>query len=267
VEITDGTSIRVNYAGDRPVVKVDDPVFGPNGSEAGAAFLRDFSRIRAAMDEAVRAGDGLFRVVGLGPGSADGMVLAGADAGVAKVVLIPPGHRWNERLQRALGVDNSSTGPLVRYAGDAEPRHVGKNSIKPEEGGKARTASLTALFNENPRDVYASPRLDAQVFGGKAVPRSPPSHDVTVKVRKFRVQQGSTGESVFARPDIYRFDGKEWVRIVPAEESAGPGGQGGGGGAGPGPAPGGAGLLVGAVTATILLVCADDETNHNCDDG
>ena len=174
VHTSDGKTATVHYADSHAWARADDPVLGLNGTVAGAELLTHYSQVRTAMRAAERSGDGLFRAVGLGPDGGDGIALAGPGR---KIVLFESGDDWAGRLQRALGVDTSETGPLIRYTDGGEPQHVAKNGLKPGKG-EVRTLSLVDAYRENPGAVYASPRLTAQLSDGKGeLPRSAVPHE------------------------------------------------------------------------------------------
>ncbi|MGW8375244.1 hypothetical protein [Streptomyces sp. ODS28] len=278
----DGSAIRVEAAGGvahvydvggRPRAEANDPVVGLNGTETGAAFLRDFSRVRTALNEAGQAGDGLSRAVALGPDGSDGFALAGPGR---KAVLVTPHDKWAGKLYQALAGDASVAGPLIRLTKDDGPRHIGKNSLTLAKDKKPRTMRLGEAVRKHPGDLYVSSRLDAQAFGGRpGFPAGPPAHDVTVVVVEARVdRERGSDESDTARPDAYRFRGEEWTRVGPGGGDSGNGasGNGGGSGGGSGGGTGGGGAGGGSraqrvpLTGTVVLACTPHESDRLCDD-
>ncbi len=249
VETSDGATATVHYADGRARAEADDPVLGLDGTAAGAALMTHYSQVHTAMKDAGRSRDGLYRAVELGPDGADGIALAGAGN---KIVLFESGYDWTARLQRALGVDTSKGGPLIRYKEDGRPQHVSKNKLKPGKG-KAHTMTLGDALRENPGVVYTSPRLTAQLSGGKGeMPHlSPTRKDLKVVVVSAGVAGVSAraGESRNAGPDVYRYRGEEWMRLGPP----------GGGGAGPGGSAAGRGAL--PARNSVVIACTDGESD------
>lgn len=263
VKTSDGTAATLHYADGRARAKADDPVLGLNGTAAGAALMTHYAQVDAAMRDAERSGDGLYRAVELGPDGADGIALAGAGK---KVVLFESDYDWAGKLRQALGVDTSKSGPLIRYQDGGyeqggEPQHVSKNKLAPGKG-QAHTMQLGDVYGENPSAVYASPRLSAQLSDAKGdLPHYSPSRtNLAVVVVPVVVQRSGSGESRNGGPDIYRYGGEEWRRIGPS--GGGPPGSGGGGGGNGGSGAGGSGAGPSALTARprVVIACTAGES-------
>jgi hypothetical protein len=224
--------------------------------------MTHYSQVRTAMRAAERSGDGLYRAVELGPDGADGIALTGAGK---KIVLFESGYDWAGKLRQALGVDTSKTGPLIRYKEGGEPQHVSKNKLKPGNGG-AHKLQLEDVYGENPGVVYASPRLTAQLSDGKGeLPHYAPARkNLAVVVVPAVVESARSGESRNGGPDVYRYDGEDWMRIGPPGDGGPPGSGGGGnGGAGSGGSgSGGSAAAPGALRARpgVVIACTESES-------
>jgi len=252
--------------GDRLLVPAGDPVVGVYGSAEGAALLRSFGAVEAAMRAAAQAGDGLYRGVPLGP---DAAALVGAD----KVVLAGNDHPWAERVLRAVGFDSSSL-PLIRLSGD-RALHVDPSGLTPAGPPKrmdlADALAINAIpyLNEHFRSTLA---LGDGPIVADALP-----HDLKVRVREMTATVGGGGGGVIGGypPDIRSHDGADWQRIddggwipVPAFGQATATVTSAAAVAGATTAAGpttGNGTAAASGTVAVLLICPDtDESLPGC---
>jgi hypothetical protein len=256
VSTPDGRSTAVRVAGNGPRVARDDPILGLDGTAEGAALLRDFPAVQAAMRTAAQAGDGLARAVRLGY---DGVAFAGAD----RVVVAPADHPWTEQALLAIDPAHPGVAPLFRINGkEALSVDTGGLSLS----GTARRMSLGQFMDsaDPSRAIYVDKDLRPLFVTDKGaiVP------DALARKRQVVVREassaGTASPGAASQPDVRIHEGSEWFRVTGVF-----GGSGGAGGPGSAGGPGGPGTV--PLSRQLVLVCpvarGSNNQDVNCDHG
>lgn len=251
VATPDRKTATISQVGNQLWVRYDDPILGFNGTVEGAALLRDFPRVEAAMRSVALTQDRLFRGVRLGY---DAVALVGIDG----VVLVPSTHLWAQRVQRAVDPAYPDPEVLIRVEnGQASHLSVNELAVSP---GREQTSLGEAL--DRGGEVYVHEWIrNTLTFEGGAIVRDALPRDLQVVVRTAQVRNRPNADSTATPPDVRLHQGAEWWRVPPIAlgdgEGSGDGGGGGGGGRGDGGGDGGANG--GASNGQILLVCPEGE--------
>ncbi len=209
--------------GDSVWVGTNDPVLGLHGTVEGAALLRDYPRVAAAMRAAAEADDGLLRHVDLG---GEGVVLVGAD----RVWLVGPQHPWAHTVSRVAGKNAS---PVFAVVGEhlvsqaRVPLHPVPGSRQERVLGDVLDGDALVLIHDSLRATAP----DGPVFSD-ALPRA--LEVVTVDAT---APGGAVVDGAAAAADSWRYDGHTWWRVV----------DGPGGGSGD----------------QVVLVCPGDDDDEN----
>ncbi|QXJ21184.1 hypothetical protein AGRA3207_002014 [Actinomadura graeca] len=275
VETTDGRATRIHVNGKRAQARLDDPIVGFGGPEAGAALLRDFPRVAEARNEAVQARDGMLRGVRLGD---DGVALVGAD----KTIIAGPGEPFGRRVLQALGLDLGRSRPLIAIE-SGHPVHHGRGEVVP--GARRGTMDLSDLASLGD-NVLVSDRMRSLVLHDGAIIPNWMDRNVKVTVREGTVAIDPATESTIILADSYRQgpggqrtgsdQSRTWLRatgpgVRAASVNPGPR-RPPGWRPGPGPqttspspspvptGPGQGGPGAGLVLVPVVLACLDEDT-------
>lgn len=240
VTTQDGRVSALYPHGDDVWVPSDDPVLGRGGTVEGAALLRDYRRVGAALEEARTADDGLLRGVVLG---SDGVALVGTDG----IRLSGAGDLWAHEVSRVV-TKGRSRPPLFALVdghllNQAEvPLRTKPGTEQDLEFGDVIDGKAVVLISD---DLRAT--LPAGPVLADALPR-----DREVTVVEATVSRDEFAGGPVTQPDIWRRGDDEWWRVAD-----------GGGGSGSGGAAGGAGAGNGG-SIDVVLVCDEDDEDEDC---
>jgi hypothetical protein len=220
VTTMDGRTSTLYRDGDSVWVASDDPVLGHDGTEEGAALVRDFPRVAAATRAAVEADDGLLRAVVLG---GDGVALVGADG----VRLVGAADRMAHEVLR---VTRKNGSPVFAIVGDhlVSQKQV---PLRPVPGSR-QDRRLGDVLNGD-ETVLIPDSLRATLPDGPAVADALP-RDREVTVVEADVPRGDLTGDAATWPDVLLHGGEQWWRVL--------GGQGGGSGG----------------VSRVVMVCPED---------
>lgn len=208
-------------------VAADDPVLGLHGTAEGAALLRDYPRVDAAVRVAVKADDGLLRAVDLG---ADGVALAGADG----VHLVRAGSRWAHQVSRVMGKDQSAVFAIV---GDYL---VSQKRVRLRPVPDSRQERVLGDVLNGDATVLIHDSLRATLPDGPLVTDALPRDREVVVAEADAPRDDLVGDAA-TLPDVWLHGGKRWWPVID-----GPGGSG--------------------ASSRVVLVCQEDDDDSD-DDG
>ncbi|WP_328609134.1 hypothetical protein OG943_08425 [Amycolatopsis sp. NBC_00345] len=191
----------------RLVLDANDPLLGLNGTTEGAALLRGFTAVDAAMHNAAEAKDGFLRGVELG---GDGVALVGD----GQVILVPADHPWAARALGAKSADPAHRMPLLLVEGNqvlivdespltatGPPQRMGLGDAK-----TLAAAGVTIYVHEHFRSTLT-------FEDGPVITSSLPS-DTKVTVRQVKTQQHQA-----VQPEVRVYGGGgggsngKWLRV------------------------------------------------------
>jgi hypothetical protein len=265
VSARDGRTARLYLDGDVARVAVDDPILGRDGLVEGAALLRDYQRVAAAMREAEKAADGMYRGVDL---DGDGVALVSAH----EVRLAGSTDSWAFEVARATA-EGRAPFPRFGIVGDHLFHHadVGLDTV----AGTSREAELGDLLDGG-YPVLLSDGFRATLpqregpFVAKALPR-----DRIVTVAEAEVDNSAVPIVVAAQPAVWVNDRHTWWHVggrIPVGGSEWPGtGSGGNAGTSGAETPptsttasGPSGSARPTPPLRVFLVCNEDEDDGEC---
>jgi hypothetical protein len=231
-------TVQEGPLGERVWVPGNHPVLGFGATPEGAALLREFPRVDAAMRAAAQAGDGLLRAV---PLDGDGVALAGPQ----EVILVASEHPWAGRVLAAIGPDPSP--PLVLFLTKGE--HIyHADSAKLTRNGPVQRTTLGEILTRNNSDHFMHSLLAFEQ--GSTTPKHLAA-ETRLLVVPFTLADHPEGV-VRAQPNVRLHAGQQWWRM-----SGSDGGPAAGNG-GPIPVP--------IVSGQVYLVCPDtNEPTPGCD--
>jgi hypothetical protein len=198
VTTPDGQTTTAYVQDRRLLVRDDDPILGLNGSAEGAAMLRDFTRIDAAMRDAATARDGFLRAVAL---DGDGVALAGPST----VTLVTPDHPWAAPVEEAVRARSSQT-PLILIE-DGQALLVDKDGLTPvgSPGGSSMSLADALRMTGTTYFNYEAFRSTLTFEDGPVILSTLPL-DTKVTVLAFAAPSGHL------RPDVLVHHGANWFR-------------------------------------------------------
>ena len=253
----DRKTATISQVGDQLFVRYDDPILGFNGTVEGAALLRDFPRVEAAIRSVAMTQDRLLRGVRLGD---EGVALVGIDG----VVLVPRTHQWAQRVQHAFDPAHPDREVLIRVEnGQASHLSVDPLTVSPGTERKSLGAAL-----DPGQEVYVHEQIRKMLtFEGGAIVWDALPRDLQVVVRVAQPTDRTSTDGTTRSPDVRLHQGAEWWRVPPAV--LGDGGANGGSGANSDSgANGSAGGDGGApANGQILLVCTEEDDSDSDTNG
>jgi hypothetical protein len=209
VTTPEGATGTAYVRGGHLLVRDDDPVLGLHGLSEGAAMLRDFPSIDAAMGDAAAAGGGLQRAVVL---DGDAVALAGDGA----VTLLPADGRLAAQVREAVG-SGVSPDPLFLTI-DGQVLLASEEGLAPLAGSRTVEMDLADALS-----MTGQPYVNYEAFRSRLAYEDGPVITGALPLdTKVVVGTYLPADSGHIRPDVLVHHGAAWVRVTASSGSATP---------------------------------------------
>jgi hypothetical protein len=182
-------------------VRDDDPVLGLDGLPEGAAMLREFPSINAAMGDAAEAGDGLRRAVVL---DGDSVALVGDST----VTLLPADGRLAAQVREMVGSHVSPD--LLFLTMDGQLLLASEEGLTPLAGSRTVEMDLADALS-----MTGQPYVNYEAFRSRLAYEDGPVITGALPLdTKVVVGRYLPADSAHIRPDVLVHHGAAWVRVT-----------------------------------------------------